>query len=218
VPERLLELYKGVRGDAASQPALDCAFLVLKLTSEGKKLAHVTNGAVRYCERAYIGDAAEYNKMTRLREPYKAPEEQHVQQPDGTLLAMPLEVTSGEVEFEEIARAMEKLTDKRESSTVGAICGGITRVVDARLSGKLEYLQHGESSVTLQEGNSGYSFLASNSDARGVGIYYRSGKMGFVFKVGDSERCRREQAETIRDFIKLTKEKYGMNLEGVEFY
>jgi hypothetical protein len=210
-------LYKGIKGDAAAQPPPDCEFLALKLTSQGKKLAHVTKDGVKYCERAYIGDAAEYKKMTDLRESYKAPKEQQVQQPDGTFLTVPLEVSSGEAEFEEVAAAMEKLTNKRQSDTVGAICGGVTRVVDAKRSGTLEYLQIGESSVTPEEGNSGYSFLASNSDTRGVGVYYQSGKLGFVFKVGDSEPCRREQAETVTDFIKIAKEKYGMNLEGVTF-
>jgi hypothetical protein len=212
VPERLFKLYKDIR------PPPDCEFLVLKLTSEGKKLAHVTIDCVRYCERAHIGDLAEYKQMIDLREPYKAPKEQHVQQADGTFLAVPLEVSSGEAEFEEIAAAMEKLTNKRRSETVesrvGAICGLVTRVVDAKLSGKLEYLQSGESSVKPEEeGNSGYSFLASNSGARGVGVYWPSGKMGFIFKVGDSEPCRKEQTETMTDFIKNAKEKYGMNLD-----
>jgi hypothetical protein len=217
VPERLFESYKGVRCDPANRSPPDYEFLVLKLTSNGKKLVHVTKDGLSYCERKYIGDAAEYKKMTGLREPYVAPKEQMVQQTNGTFLTVPLEVSSGEAEFAEIDAAMEELTNSNQKGAVGAICGGITRVVDARRSGKLEYLQSGESSATPAEGHSGYSFLASNSDARGIGIYYRSGKMGFVFRVGDSEPCRKERAETVMDFIKITKEKYGMDLEGVTF-
>ena len=201
----------------ATQSPLYCEFLVLKLALEDKKLAHVTKDRVRCCERAYIGDATEYKKMTGLREAYRAPKEQYVQQLDGPFHTVPLDVSGGELEFEEITAAMEKLTHSRQSDTVGAICGGVIRVVDAKLSRKLEYLQSGESSVTQWEGNSGYSFLCSNSQERGIGIYYRSGKMGYIFKVGDTKPCRKEQAVAVADFIKIANEKYGMNLEGVTF-
>ena len=49
------------------------------------------------------------------------------------------------------------------------------------------------------------SLLASNSCTRGIGIYYRSGKMGFLFVVGDREPCHKETAETIKQFIEVAR-------------
>src|SRR5262245_59123446 len=121
--------------------------------------------------------------MTLLRRPYDPPKMQHVQQPDRTFRTVPLIQSDGAREFEEISRALEVLTGRGaqgcQQGSVGAICGCVVRVVNARPSGKLEYLQSGESSIFPWEGRSGFSLLASNSDVRGIAIYYRSGKMGF---------------------------------------
>ena len=213
VCDRLLEFYK--------QRNRDCEFLVLQLTSDGKYLAHVTGERLSYCKRAYIGDGDQYKRMTELKQPYNPPKMQMVQQPDGTFRALPLVPSDGEREFEEISRALEELTARRAQgryvSSVGAICGCVVRVVDARISGKLEYLQSGESSIFPWEGRSGFSLLASNSDVRGIAIYYRSGNMGFLFIVGDAEYCRREYAETLNKFVKMAKMKYGLALTGVGF-
>jgi hypothetical protein len=97
---------------------------------------------------------------------------------------------------------------------LGVISGNSVRVVDARISGELEYLQSGEASISPAEGRGGYSLLSSNSGQRGIAIYYVAGKFGYLFVVGDSEPCRKEDALTIQDFIKLAKDKYGLNLEG----
>src|SRR5215831_3094780 len=180
---RLFELYQ--------ERTRDCDFLVLQLTAEGRKLAHIADEKLSYCNKAYIGDGDEYKRMMELRHPCDPPKIQMVQQPDGTFRTVPLVTSEGEREFEEISRALEQLTHRRaqgrQQGSVGAICGCIVRVVDARISGKLEYLQSGEASISPWEGKSGFTFLASNSDIRGIGIYYRSRKMGFLFIVGDSE-------------------------------
>jgi|SRR6516162_178341 hypothetical protein len=161
----------------------DCDFLALQLTDEDKTLAHITNETLSYCQRAYIGDPDEYKRMTLLRRPYDPPKMQHVQQPDGTFRTVPLVESHGAREFEEISRALEELTGRRaqgrQQGSVGAICGCVVRVVNARISGKLEYLQSGEASISPWEGKSGFTLLASNSDVRGIAIYYRTGKMGF---------------------------------------
>jgi hypothetical protein len=185
--------------DHAVRIKRDCEFLVLQLTAGAKILAYITDEKLSYCERAYIGDGDEYKRMTELRRPYDSPKMQHVQQPDGTFRTVPLVVSDGEREFMEISQALGELTGQRaqgqQQSSVGAICGCVVRVVNARVPGKLEYLQSGESSIFPWEGRSGFSLLASNSDVRGIAIYYRSGKMGFLFIVGDSEYCRKEYAE-----------------------
>jgi hypothetical protein len=210
VPERLFESYKQIFGEKPP----DCEFLVLQVTSTERKLARVATTGISYQSRAYIGDAAEYERMTQLITLYDPPKTQQVQQHDGTFRTEPLNVSAGEVEFEEIARALEELTHQRNSETVGAISGSIIRVVDAKNSRQLVYLQSVEATVSPWEGQAGYSFLASNSDARGVGLYYRAGKLGYLFVVGDSEPCRKENAETLQQFIDIAKEKHGLNLEG----
>ena len=199
---------------AMTASAPDCEFLVLRLTAKEKELARITRDDVRYCTRAYIGDFAEYKLMRQLQHPYSGPVVRHVQQPDGTFCIVPLVRSEGEIAFAEVSDAMEALTHRRQSASVGAIAGCVTRVVDARISGELEYLQSVEASLTPWEGNSGFSLLASNSGIRGVGIYYRSGKMGFLFVVGDREPCHKEYAETMKQFIEVARAKHGLNLDG----
>jgi hypothetical protein len=214
VPDRLFDVYKQMIEASEGQDAPDCEFLVLKLNSDGKKLARVSNEAITYSVRAYIGDANEYNKLTELRAPYVPPAVQHKQQPDGTFKVVPLVVSPGEIEFQEISSAMEALVNQRQSQSIGAIAGCIVRVADAGLSKKIEYLQSGEVGITPEEGPTGFSILASNTGARGIGIYYRSGKLGFIMKVGDLEYCRVEKEPTIQSFIETAKNKYGLELTG----
>jgi hypothetical protein len=209
--ELLFTSYSAV---AMTSPSPDCEFLVLQLTADGKKLARITRDGVFNAIRAFIGDAAEYNSLKGLEGPYSGPTVQQVQQPDGTFRTVPLVPTEGEVEFAVVSDAMEALTHRRRSKIVGAIAGCVTRVVDARISGELEYLQSVEASLTPWEGNSGFSLLASNSGTRGIGIYYRSGKMGFLFVVADREPCHLERAETITQFIEIAKARYGLTLVG----
>lgn len=214
VPDRLLEAYKKAIEASGEQDTPDCEFLVLTYNSGVRKLARVTSEAITYPERAYIGDANEYKKLTELRTPYAPPATQHVQQPDGTFQVLPLVVSAGEIEFQEISFALEALANQRLSRSVGAIAGCIIRVVDARISKELEYLQSGEAGISLEEGQIGFSVLASNTGTRGIGIYYKGGKIGFVMKVGDLEYCRVEKAATIQSFIEAAREKYGMELTG----
>ena len=110
---------------------------------------------------------------------------------------------------------MEALVHGRLSQSIGAIAGCIVRVVDARISRELEYLQFGEAGISPEEGQIGFSVLASNSGARGIGIYYRVGKIGFLMMVGDRELCRVEKEPTIQSFIETAKTKYGLKLTGV---
>jgi hypothetical protein len=207
--EQLLASYRAL---AMTASASYCEFLVLRLAAEGKTLARITREGVFNCTRAYIGDAAAYKLLSQLQRPYFAPAVQHVQQPDGTFRVVPLVESEGQIEFAKVSNAMEALTHRRHSASVGAIAGCVTRVVDARISGELEYLQSVESSLTPWEGNSGFSLLASNSGTRGIGIYYRSGKVGFLFVVGDGEPCHKEYAETIEEFIEGARARHGLNL------
>jgi hypothetical protein len=184
----------------------------LKLEANGKRLAYITEAGIRFCERAHIGDDTQYKKMTALRKPYQGPTEQHVQQPDGSFKIEKVTDSEGLIEFTEISIALEDLVQQRSKEGVGAIDGNVIRVVDARLSGELEYLQIHEAGFGPAEGQSGFSLLASNSGVRGVGIYYIAGKLGFVLIAGDTEMCRKEAADTIESFKQIAKQKYGLEL------
>jgi hypothetical protein len=190
----------------------DCEFLVLRLEVNGKRLALVNERGVEFRERAYIGDADQYKKMTELRTPYQGPTEQHVQQPDGSFKIEKMIDSEGQIEFMEVGFAVQRLVEQRKHEGVGAISGNVIRVVDARISGELEYLQTHEASVGPAEGQSGFSLLASNSGVRGVAIYYVAGKVGFLLIVGDSEMCRRETGGTLESFKQIAKQKYGLEL------
>jgi hypothetical protein len=195
----------------------DCEFLVLQIKPDGKKLTHVTRSGIIQCERAYIGDPEAYKRLMGLRKPYEPPAVQHVQQPDGSFREEALVLSNGEIEFAEVSNALDALCHERTSRSVGAISNGITRVVDARISGEFEYLQLGEASVTLEESASGYSLLASNTGRRGIALYFRAGGMGFLFAVGDPEGCRKEYAETIELFVEQAKDRFGLDLTGVSW-
>jgi hypothetical protein len=209
---KVLENFQHNRNSAGGEKP-DCDFLVLQLDANGNRLAHITAEGVRKCERAHIGDATQYGKMTELRKPYKPPTEQHVQQPDGSFRIEKVSDSEGQIEFTEISSAVEELVQQRNRQ-VGAIAGNIIRVCDARPSGKLEYLQVGEATVGPEEGQSGFSLPSSNSGTRGIGIYYKAGKLGFLMSVGDPETCRKETSETIQSFIELALQKYDMHLVG----
>ena len=214
VPERLLELNQNLAKQHGSFQQ-GCEFLALLITPEKmKKLARITESGIEYVQRAYIGDSAEYYNFNKLRTPYRGPEIRRIQNPDGSWEATQF-VTDGEKEFNEVSDAMEALTHQRRSETVGAICGCVTRVVDARISGKLEYMQCIEASVSPAEGHGGFSLLASNvAPTRGIALYYRGWKAGLVFIAADLVCCRKVTAPTIGEFIEVARREYGLNLEG----
>ncbi|WP_065753865.1 hypothetical protein [Bradyrhizobium paxllaeri] len=207
----LLEHYqKNLESSGNEKP--DCEFLVLQLDEKGNQLVHVTAEGIRPCERCYIGDQAQYKQLNALRKPY-LPTEAYVQQPDGSFKVEKANDSKGQIEFMEISLALEELVQQRNKA-VGAIGGNVIRVRDAWPSGNLEYMQIGMASLSPEEGQSGYSLLSSSTGTRGVGIYYKSGKLGFLMIVGDAETCRKETAETIQSFIELAAKEYGMNLVG----
>lgn len=216
LPEKLFQTYKNHIASIADPQLTDCEFLVLQIMDREKKLAKVTECGWQYCERAYIGDNAEYNRMMELRQTIDIPipKTQMVQQPDGSFREEPLMISKCEIDFAEISAAMEQLTCQLKIKTVGAICGCITRVADARPSGELEYLQSIESGNSIEEGLNGYTYLSSNSESRGIGIYYRAGRMGFLFLVGDTEPNRIENADSLAQFIDIAQKKYKLNLAG----
>jgi hypothetical protein len=190
----------------------DCEFLVLTVEENTKRLAHITATEMKFCERAYIGDPAQYQRMTKLRKPYEGPKEQYVQQPDGSFKIEKAIENKGLIEFIEIGFAAQELVQQRRNEGVGAIAGNVIRVSTAWPSGELQYLQTHESSVGPAEGTAGFSLLASNSGIRGIGIYYVAGKIGFLLIVGDSEMCRKEAAESMDVFKQVAKQKYGLDL------
>lgn len=191
----------------------DCEFLVLQLDTNGNRLAHITANEIRPCERSYIGDQAQYKAMNDLRRPYQSPTEMHVQQSDGTFKVEKVADSKGQLEFMEVSLALETLVQRRNKA-VGGIGGNIIRVRNAWPSGNLEYLQVGMASFGPAEGPSGFSLLSSSTGRRGIGIYYKSGKLGFLMMVGDPEMCVKEASESIQAFVELAHRKYDMNLVG----
>ncbi len=150
--------------------------------------------------------------MTELRKPYEGPKEQRVQQPDGSYKIEKVIDSEGLIEFIEIGFAVQELVQQRKKVGVGAIAGNVIRVVNARISGELEYLQTHEASISPEEGNAGFSLLASNSGVRGLGIYYVAGKIGFLLIAGDTDMCRKEAADSMESFKQIANQKYGLEL------
>jgi hypothetical protein len=191
-----------------------CDFLVL-LNSEKKQLFHVGGKEAVACQRRYIGFAEDYARYTELRQQYAGPAVRHIIGRDGK--PSTLTVTDGEKEFDVVADAMERLSRDlvgRKHQIVGAVSGFVTRVVDARISGELEYLQSVEVSSQPWEPAGGYSVLADNTNTRGLGIYFRAGGRGFIFPVCGMPPCTPSGAESLSDFIQEANDTFDMKLVG----
>jgi len=192
-----------------------CEFLVLLNRPYQKQLFRIVDHKAQQCERAYIGDQNEYHRLSEIRRPYEGPLVRYSQSPDGSVSALP--VTEGEREFDVISDAMEALTRERvgrKHPTIGAISGCVIRVVDARISRELEYLQAVEVSHFPWEPRSGFTLLASNTDRRGVGVYFRSGHRGFVLPVCGDDTCVALSEPTLESFVAAARNRFGMDLIG----
>jgi hypothetical protein len=213
VPQRLFEKYQERASHMPQDQRSD--FLVLCLSADGPRLHKVTlEDGVRAAERAYIGDPEGYRQLTELVGAYAGPTVRTVQQPDGSFVTEKFEPTDGEQWFATASDALEALCHRRSVETVGAVTDAITRVVNARISGELEYLQAAYVGRSVEEGNSGYTLLAANKGKRAMSIYFYAGKVGFVFLPGDPAGCQRLAAASDMQFIDVAREQYGIELVG----
>ncbi|WP_226112446.1 hypothetical protein [Burkholderia vietnamiensis] len=213
VPRYLLERY---RQRAVGIPEIKRSdFLILRLLDDGPTLDKVTlDDGIRNAERSYIGDAEGYRQLTALLGTYAGPKIRMVQQPDGSFVTEPFEPMEGERWFAVASDALESLCHKKSVATVGAVTDAITRVVNARISGELEYLQSANVGRSLEEGLTGYTVLAANTGTRATAIYFYAGKVGFVFQPGDPAGCRRIASDSDIQFIDAARRQYGIELIG----
>ncbi|AOK62599.1 hypothetical protein WM29_26375 [Burkholderia ubonensis] len=213
VPQCLFEMY---RHRATEMPeAKRSDFLILRLLDDGPTLDKVTlEDGIRNAERAYIGDAEGHRQLTRLLGTYAGPKMRMVQQPDGSFITKPFEPMDGEQWFAVASEALEALCHKKSVETVGAVTDAITRVVDARISGELEYLQSAYVGRSIEEGLTGYTVLAANTGTRATAIYFYAGEVGFVFLPGDPAGCRRLAADSDVQFIDAARQRFGIELTG----
>ena len=212
-PQRLFEKY---RQRATEIPKIKRSdFLILRLLDDGPRLEKVTlEDGIRDAERAYIGDAEGYRQLTELLGTYAGPKVRMVQQPDGSFITEPFEPMDGEQWFTIATDALEALCHKRSVETVGAVSDAITRVVNARISGELEYLQAVYVGQSNEEGLTGYTLLAANTGTRATAIYFYAGKVGYVFLPGDRAGCQRLAAGSDVQFIDAARQQYGIELTG----
>lgn len=194
----------------AQREGLDgCEFLVL-LNREPKQLFRIVDGKRLQHQRAYIGIQDEYKKYLELRKPYAGPATRRNQGRDVAL-------TEGEKEFDVVSDAMEAVsrdTVGRKHALVGAISGCVIRVVDARISKELEYMQAIEVSNFPWEPEGGYTVLAANTERRGIGIFFKAGGRGFILPVCAETPCVASRAADLKSFIEEAKERFGMVLIG----
>lgn len=199
----------------ASKKLADVDFLVLK-NEEKKQLLVIENGGIRRATDAHIGDGEEWDRLLQLKQTYKGALERHTIDENGrTIRTDP--VSAGEQEFSVISDAMEALSRDRvgrKQPTVGAISGCVVRIVDARISRQLEYLQDGMVSHFPWEPAGGFTLLASNEPSRGVAVFFRAGMKGFIMPVGGTPPCVASGAETLQAFIEEARIKFGMKLTG----
>ncbi|MET4217084.1 hypothetical protein ACVWWG_003670 [Bradyrhizobium sp. LB7.2] len=199
----------------ASKNILDADFLVLKNGAK-KELFVIESGNVRQAVNGHIGDPEEWNRFLQLKKDYNGASERHTIDENGKVVRSN-PVTSGEKEFAVVSDAMEALCWDcvgRKEPTVGAISGCVVRIVDARISGQLEYLQAVEASHFPWEPSGGFTVLASNEPERGIGIYFRVGQRGFILSVGAQPPCVASTAETLKAFVDEARSNFGMKLTG----
>jgi hypothetical protein len=213
IPQRLYHRYQQ-RADVI-RGARSADFLVLRLAADEKSLNKVTlESGVQRIVRGYIGDPDGYRELMGLVGPYTGPTCQNIQQADGSFSTENFEPTNGEQWFVRASDALESLCHRRSVETVGAIADAITRVVDARISGELEYMQAVCAGRSPEEGCTGYTLLAANDNMRAMAIYFYAGKLGFVFLPGDPAGCRRLSADSDVRFIEAARTQYGIDLTG----
>lgn len=213
VPRCLLEMYQRRATELPEAQRAD--FLILRLLDNGPMLDKVTlEDGIRNAERAYIGDAEGYRQLSALLGAYAGPKIRMVQQPDGSFITEPFEPMDGERWFAVATDALERLCHRKSVETVGAVTDAVTRVVNARISGELEYLQSVYVGRSAEEGLTGYTFLAANEDPRATAIYFYAGKVGFVFLPGDPAGSRRIAADSDVQFIDAARQHYGIELTG----
>jgi hypothetical protein len=213
--KKLLEMDSGVDPVEwlAARGLEESEFLVL-LNSDRKQLFVVENGKAREAKNAYIGLQDDYKRFLELKQPYGGPS---VRQSTVNGVNTSTAVTDGEKEFDVCSDAMVALSRDRvgqRKPAVGAISGCVIRVVDARISRELEYMQEVEASRFPWEPAGGYSVLAANTENRGVGIYFRAGGIGFLLPVCGEAPCVKSRAADLNAFIQDAKHKFGMSLEG----
>jgi hypothetical protein len=212
VPSKIFEEYHAQA--EGKEPHPDCEFLVLKLSTEGKKLAHVTWNEVRSCERAHIGDPAAHKRASELQVKYEPPKTESVQQSNGSFKEVPVVASDAEIDYIETRNTVDAVVNEWRTAGIGAIGGHTVVVVDARLSKKLEYMQSVYRGRTAEEGVVGYSLLADNQGQRGIALYFDGGCFGYILPVGDPNYCYKHDAATLADFIALAKGRYNLALTG----
>lgn len=87
-------------------------------------------------------------------------------------------------------------------------------IVNARISGELEYLQAVHAGLSIEEGLAGYTLLTANKGTRATAIYFYASNVGFVFLPGDPNGSRRLAADSDIQFINTAREHYGIELTG----
>lgn len=197
-----------------SQNISDADFLVL-INSDAKRLLVVQGGNIREANDAHIGSPEEWQRFCELKGSYNGPERRSVATSDGSEYLE--NVTDGEKEFDVVSDAMEALsrdTVGRKQPAVGAISGCIVRVVDARISKSLEYMQSVETSNFPWEPKGGYTLLASNEPERGIGIYFRAGERGFILQTCGEAPCVASYAKNLQAFIQEANDRFDMKLVG----
>lgn len=212
VPQRLFQKYRQRATEIPEAKRSD--FLILRLLNGGPMLDRVTLEGIRNAQRAYIGDAEGYRQLTGLLGTYAGPKIRMVQQTDGSFITEPFEPLDGEQWFAIATDALEALCHKKSVETVGAVTDAITRVVNARISGELEYLQAVYVGRSIEEGLTGYTLLAANAGIRATAIYFYAGKVGFVFRPADPAGCQRLAADSDAQFIDAVRQQYGIELAG----
>ncbi|WP_454722083.1 MULTISPECIES: hypothetical protein [Cupriavidus] len=212
--ERLLQRYIDKRRE---RPTIDCDFLVLRL-QEGRPILEkisAATGLQSVCQ-AYIGDAGAHQGLWRRMAAYNCPVAKWLQRADGIMELLPFEPLNGEAEFARVSDALTALVQSRTYPSVGAISDAITRVINARISGELEYLQEIYAGQSPEEDFTGFTLLAANTDPRAMAIYFYAGCVGFLLIPGDIEGGRRIAAATQRDFVDAVTKNYGIVLTGAE--
>ncbi len=190
-----------------------CEFLVL-LNRKQKQLFRIADGKASEFQTTYVGMQEEYKKYLELRKPYTgAATRVVIERGETTEFA----VAEGEKEFDVVSEAMEALsrdTVGRKHTAVGAISGCVIRIVDARLSKELEYMQAVEVSNFPWEPQGGFTMLAANTETRGVGIFFKAGGRGFILPTCGELPCVASQAPDLAAFLEEARDKFGMTLVG----
>jgi hypothetical protein len=190
------------------------SFLLLSISETQSHLWKVDDGNARECTRAYIGDSAAYSDLMANYANLNCETGLSLSaESDIDKKETGIRLSKAQMSMIACYSAMQNI---KSHEGVGNIAGISLRVARSTISRSLEYMQEGAVGRSPEEGLTGYTWMASVAPYS-IGLYFREGKMGFIFPTGDERYSYKIEEDSLEAFKKQAFDRFGVVLGGVEW-